>query len=237
MRLDGTHYRTWSNTDQEPGLYLGAGHLAQLPDEGPLMVVRDLMDPTQDRTYNTLEQAKAVLGSYCRHQPAFTVVAHSINSSLPAFDELDTYRMQDHLEFLLEHRNNSFKDPPPPMLKRSINWPTGGQPRQVDISPQQNSLFYFVKVARTPLLLGWLHRTLPRLVKLPTTRELWVSRLDGGGIHKIGSAQLPFDAAENLTMEMINSIAFYGLNWLPDGKHISFIHRGMLYVVPAEPSK
>ena len=82
-------------------------------------------------------------------------------------------------------------------------------------------------------MISWLHRLFPKIDSEPTLREgFWASRADGGGLREIGEVSLPWSAHDHFWENTFDDI-----QWLPDGKQISFVYHGMLYIVPAEPEK
>jgi hypothetical protein len=50
-------------------------------------------------------------------------------------------------------------------------------------------------------------------------------------MREIGYVPTDLDANGNLEGQLTH------IEWLPDGKQISFVYHGALYVVPAEPGK
>jgi hypothetical protein len=58
--------------------------------------------------------------------------------------------------------------------------------------------------------------------------ELWVSQLDGSQMHKIGHV------AELLEDDDATDFLLSDLQWLPDGKRLSFEYNDGLWTVPAD---
>jgi len=101
--------------------------------------------------------------------------------------------------------------------------PKNALPVVAEPSGQNSTILYDLRFETIPPLMGWLHRILPRIPATPRITEgLWVSRVDGTGMREIGHVS----GANDRCLEDIE--------WLPDGKHISFVYRGMLYTVPTE---
>ena len=71
--------------------------------------------------------------------------------------------------------------------------------------------------------------------------SLWVSRIDGSGMHEIG-AMPPQMVLQNQggPSDMETGEHLWGppvprlIRWLPDGKHVSFVYKGDLYTVSTE---
>jgi len=233
-RLDGTHYREWFRDKRgQENFFLDSRHICQIEANAqPSMKVRDLQSPNQDKKCSTPEQTDAVLAQYALHQPLYIDV--------PAFDdegasgevEVDTYRMQARLQLRLSSWGRAHQSPKPLLVKKIV-LPTGAKLRSGGISPQQQSLCFDLHMSRTPPLFDWLHRIIPAFAIRPavTTETLWMSRTDGAGMHEIGYVPAPLDENGDQAQQIRH------LEWLPDGKQISFIYRDTLYVVPAVPEK
>jgi hypothetical protein len=54
-------------------------------------------------------------------------------------------------------------------------------------------------------------------------QSLWIRRVDGSGLRQLGY--------------VTGHLRYGTLQWMPDGKQLSFVYRGALYVVPAELGK
>jgi hypothetical protein len=76
-----------------------------------------------------------------------------------------------------------------------------------------------------PPLPEFVYRMLPKLRPEPQdTMTLWVTDIDGSGMHKIGWESIVWETRYWPDL----------LRWTPDGKRLSFIHDGGLYTVPAD---
>jgi len=237
-RLDGTHYRDWSPEKGWWGeaFFLDAAHLVQMKGltEKCLMVC-DLQSPQNDREYRQAEQAKIGLAQYADRQPFFVRVVKSDNRKQD-FAEIEVYRTEDQVQTLfgsmLDDEATRVRNAPSPIRTRKLAMPTGADLWQWTVSPQQRSIFYDIQNSRTSPLLSWLHRLLPHFSKKPTAREeLWVSEADGQGMHAIGYIPIPSETPASDVARLEH------LQWLPDGKQISFLYRDTLYVVSAKPKK
>ena len=86
--------------------------------------------------------------------------------------------------------------------------------------------------SETPLLSAWIHRFIPSLsVKPVVTEGLWVSRPNVQEMLEIGHIRLRTDIGNDIEGDDIEQAL-----WLPDGNQLSFIYKGMLYVVPIKTS-
>jgi hypothetical protein len=229
--LDGSSYREWEEERYEENFFLDSLHLAQIQvrPSGPFLVVRDLLAPHRDGTYTTWEQAKAVLAPYIKAQPVFVRVLDPATETNPGYITIATYRKEDDLHRELSSDNYIGK-----MLKpiqtRKVKSPGGAGFTVGEVSPNRKWIYYYLVTARTNLLLTWLHRIFPKFTPKPMlTEELWSSRVDGQGMKEIGHVPLQTDATDQPESGLSN------MDWLPDDKHISFVYRNTLYIVPAEP--
>jgi len=77
---------------------------------------------------------------------------------------------------------------------------------------------------RSPIL-EWLQTIVPQVASDPVETE-WLSiyRSDRNSVERIA----PVSTADDAKVQEVK--------WLPDGKRISFIYRGMLYVMPLSSS-
>lgn len=78
--------------------------------------------------------------------------------------------------------------------------------------------------------LCWLsvHRLIPKFNPRPIyTESVWISRTDGHGMQELG--HVPTHLDENGTPQDL----LRDVRWLPDGRQISFVYEGTLYVMPA----
>jgi hypothetical protein len=225
-RLDGKREREWvypphTQVAYVESFFLDNRHLVKFRDNPLEMIVGDLQDRKGDRNCSEPDQRKRVLSHYAVRQPVFVVV-----NKYGRIPVITTYRTEDRLQWLLDWSDPKNKAPQP-IHKQKVNLPEGTRCQDTAVSPQQASILY--SVWRTPdfLLLDWLHRINPNFNQdSRTNAELWVSRADGTGLREIGEIPLRManDRIENI-------------QWLPDGKQISFIYHNILYVVPAEPGK
>ena len=239
VRLDGTHYRKWDLAPngiiefQQTDFFLDAGHLVCMSPRQPIMTVLDLQDPTRDIKYSKLKDTQEVLTQYARQHPVFH---HGEREGEDAIT-ITEYRTQDRMQEVLAN-GGQMREAPQPLQKMTRKLPKDATVVACKLSLQQNTA-YHLDCSRTSTALTWLHRLLPTFTSTPRhTEELWVSRAEGGGMHEIGHVPIPMDATGQ-TVSPPDGLEYFldDIQWLPDGKHVSFVYRGMLYVVPAEPAK
>jgi hypothetical protein len=232
-RLDGSHYRAWNRSLFEDDFYPDARHVVQLTAGDPVMVVRDLLDPTQDRSFRTLAEARAALMPYAALHPDYLYVPFPRDDAPAGVGVLETYRTEDRAEFILYGMKS-----PHPRQTRRLKLPEGAKLLMNNPSLQQQSVYWHLQVRDVPPhpFLDWLHRIFPRFGSKPTDEEgLWVSRADGGGMREIG--HVPLDIVRQVNGKGVPAPSFEEFQWLPDGKQISFVYHATLYVVPAEPER
>jgi hypothetical protein len=227
--LDGSHYRGWNQSRVRDKFFLDSSHLVQLMDDEPVMTVCDLLEPTKDKQYNTPEQAKAILTQYASREPVLVTVPSPQDEATLVPAEIYTYRTEDRIRLLLSSSDE--KQPAPlPVHTVNVRLPEGAMLRYSNVSPRQQSVFYHLRRAHTNPVLVWLHRFLPKLhLQSTSTEDVWVSRADGGGLREIGYISASVDdygGPDDLLEE---------IRWLSDGRQLSFVYQGTLYVVPAVP--
>jgi len=234
VRLDGTHYREWDRNHpndeakEEEDFFLDSDHLVQMTDYGPMMTVLDLQEPSRDKAIRELAQAETVLAQYARRQSVF----HPEPQSGSGYVEVETYRTQDRMKRILTESFGS-RGAPVPLWTQKVRLPNGAYLVESKVSSQQLA-GYHLTASRTPELLSWLHRVIPKFNARPTdTEELWVSDA-AGEMHKIGAVQIKRDASGKAE-DPANGSEFFisDMRWLPDGKQISFFYDDTFYVVPA----
>jgi hypothetical protein len=85
--------------------------------------------------------------------------------------------------------------------------------------------------SETPPMWAWLHRFIPAVsVKPIVTEGLWVRRADIQHLQEIGHIPARLDKNNDLEGDQLEQAAM-----VPDGKRMSFVYRGMLYLVPVKP--
>lgn len=100
--------------------------------------------------------------------------------------------------------------------------PSNAEVLDTNVSPQASAIVWHMKTQNTPAILAMLHRYVAAIPAKPILTEgLWISRVDGTGMTELGRCEKGYGLDH--------------LQWLPDNKHVSFVYRGILYVMPADP--
>ncbi len=73
------------------------------------------------------------------------------------------------------------------------------------------------------LLSRWAH------IRDTYSSALWICNSDGSNLHRI--AQVDHPSSEPMNPEQM---AIHSCQWMPDGKHLSYIHKNVLYSIPAD---
>jgi len=186
------------------------------------------MDSSKDQEYLELKQAGTVLAQFAIQQPVFYQVHTADKRGSDSFAEIDKYRTEDRLEWISTYPNSEryVREPVQTIAQKlpdRATWVWG------EVSPQEQAIWYHLQHSATPPFLDWLHRVFPKFDAKPTlTESLWVSRTDGRGMYEIGHVPTLLDENGELE-ECIKAI-----QWLPDGKQISFVYHGKLYITSAE---
>jgi hypothetical protein len=109
------------------------------------------------------------------------------------------------------------------LRKISIPLPSQAYSDYIVLSPSGKQI---VVELRMPKSQSWLSRLLDRLHirSSSPSMSIWMGELDGQGLRPMGS----LDPAKSDTQEDYVS----DIRWLPDGKHVSFVYRGILWVIP-----
>jgi hypothetical protein len=233
--MDGTHYRKWDCYRDEDTFFLDSHSLVQMNmnPNVPMMVVRDLLNPKNDREYSKPEQAKAILARYAAEQPVFITVPQPGSDVVGTQTRanIEMYRTQDWLQ-RIHAEDNGGQGAPTPIQTWTLEFPMGAILQRAKVSPQQRAIFFDRAGSQLSPLLIWLHRMIPKFNPKPTINEaLWVSHADGRGLREVGYVPAQPGVSGSPTDGLKD------VQWLPDGKQVSFVYHGTLYVVPAVPGK
>lgn len=85
----------------------------------------------------------------------------------------------------------------------------------------------------SPAWSKWLGRFFPISSRPWLTKGLWVSHVDGSGMHEIGNWAEDDVSGDSLDADMEKETKPEDFRWVPGGKLLSFEYRGALYTVPA----
>ncbi len=226
-RIDGTHYRDFAPGSCLESPFLDYRHLLQFTRDK--IILRDLWNSGKDREYSKPEQAQNDFAQYTTRQPAFIIVRSSPHDITNRTIEIDIYQAE-HLMPLLFAENEEGRHPPDAIRIQELKLPQSAAFYRAEVSPQQQTIFYDLEISRTNPFRYWLHRLLPKIDAPPTfARGIWVSRADGSGMREIGHTPFKLESEPDDWPQHIQ--------WLPDGKQVSFVYHDTLYVVPAEPEK
>ncbi len=224
---DGTQHRELGDNFIEEQFFLDARHLAHMEEQGGLMTIHDLQNPRKDQEYTSRQKVWAVLQPYATRHPLFVVPDFSPMGTHLAV-AINYFRMQDRPQ-LFHVKSYRQETAPKPVRTRKMNLPEEARVQEIAVSPQQKTLLYHLQLKRQPLRLSLAPTGSPKAeIERPAIAALWVSRTDGSEMREIGHLLMPssgkgFDDAQ-----------LKQLQWLPDGKRISFVYQDTLYVVSTE---
>jgi hypothetical protein len=223
--LDGSHFQTLETNGNETTFWLDDLHFASVWEQwihGDCHVsevrVYDVQNPTGNRKYEpTSNQAGNILNQYYQAVPNAISVGTGEDA---AHLNIEVYRYQvcnpeDH-----------------PLHTYPVALPEHAAVLNDAVSPNHSMIACALRVEKPQPWEKWLRRLFPSLPSKPIiTESLWICQTDGQGLQEIGhvpgKTAASGDADEQLT----------DLQWLPDGKQISFIYQNMLYTVPARIEK
>jgi hypothetical protein len=95
---------------------------------------------------------------------------------------------------------------------------------RINASPDGERLLWVVSLDLTTGLDRLLHRLFPKLCPAERHAASYrISKLDGSGMREIGRVDMPHWYLLGAPV----------LKWMPDGKHLSLVHNGVMYRIPA----
>jgi hypothetical protein len=101
------------------------------------------------------------------------------------------------------------------------------------MSPRGDRIAWVISGTGRKAPSGLLDKFFHFLGKKPVpTAGLWVSKVDGSELHEIGRMEFPWKAKGNTLPSAALRPSL--VRWMPDGKHLSFIHDEALYTVPVD---
>lgn len=227
--LDGTHFREWSSDTKGRGEFVGEDEWVEWCVRNRAEAsVRNLADQAQDRIcVDGSQQAKALVVEQIRQEPQLLYV----DSPTPGYVEIVAYRTQDYVQ-LRQSTELAIGNLPSPIEKHMMRLPNGVTLLSAHPSPRHDRILYHLYIERTNLLATLLHRLSPNVPDTPSkTESLWTSRTDGSDMRELGYI-LCDQAADRTTDGELAHI-----EWLPDGKQVSFLCRGTLYAMPTDAAK
>ena len=230
-QLDGAHYRTWYHSALESAFFLDSRRLGFMTLGKPGITLCSLYASTPDQKISTMVEADAIMASSEAQHPNYITAGEAEDANAAGAVEIGSYRNHDswhHYFFSSRQPQNPLQ----PFQKHILQLPVGAKLQSSEASPQQQFLWYHLQTAQTPPFFVWLHRLFPNLsVKPVLTESLWISRPDGKGMQELGYV-LTHPDADGDPEDLLGNI-----QWLPDGKMISFVYHGTLYVLPVNTEK
>lgn len=228
-RLDGMHYRKLNLCSADGSLFLDSRYLIQIMLEEPIMIVCDLQDPAHDRKYVKRDEARAALARYTVQKPVSSVVSASDKNGGEGFANIDMYRTEDRIDIHVKWPGFE-RYMHKPIGTHTVKLPEGATLEYVRSAESSDGQFVccHLQSTRTPPFSTWLHRLIPTFNPRPIyTESVWISRTAGHGMQELG--HVPTHLDENGTPQDL----LRDVRWLPDGRQISFVYEGTLYVMPA----
>jgi len=214
---DGNEYRECKWLEAEPTFWIDDRHFAEAHFDmfanAAKVHVLDIRDANADCFYEpSSKEAKAILHRYYRSLPSDRVLECVPSEEAHPLIQIGHYRDGERLIGTSTYH---------------VWLPKGARPVERQTSPQMTAMLYDLRFETAPPLLVWLHHFLPGIPANPVIIEgLWISWADGTEMREIG--HVPGAHGWQLVE---------ALQWLPDGKQISFTYRNRLYVVTAAPPK
>jgi hypothetical protein len=109
----------------------------------------------------------------------------------------------------------------------AVTVPAYGMLQNMSIAPTGDHIAWVYRHDYVPPLAGLLHRLWPSYVIRPQSKtSLWISRSDGSHFHELGYVDTRTTADDALDL--------HPLQWLPDGKTLSFDHEGALWTLSCD---
>jgi hypothetical protein len=106
----------------------------------------------------------------------------------------------------------------------SVKLPPNAELQEVEFAPQGDRAAWLIRQQSVPPWSAFLHRLISSYPAKPiVVGSIWISRIDGTEMHELGH-QRGTDGGQ----------AADDLHWLPDGKHLSYLYKGLVYTVPVE---
>ena len=106
---------------------------------------------------------------------------------------------------------------------RKAPLPPGALLSEVNISPDHQQLVWQTRPGLAGGPAAFMTELFARILQRPATNALWVSRIDGREMRRLGDAEVEFGTDYDCDLS--------GVQWLPDGKRVGFSYKGNLYSV------
>ena len=219
-RLDGGQLRELPMTDGPPNFWADDQHYVQEstgPGQRKYFMIRDARDPHADRLLAASDvDATTPVAQFGEDRPYFSRLDDSYDGSVGLIRQwFDT---------------NSGK-----VVSRTdiLPLPANTTQSRMPEDTHQSTTILVLRQIDTPRVQAWVHRFLRFVPVVPVVTEgLWVKRTGSHPMQKVGSVPAPVYMYKRRGPPQIEQ-----LMWSPDGKQVSFIVHGMLYIMPIDPAK
>lgn len=229
--LDGSGYHHWEREGLVSYSYLGAHSLVSVSLLDPKVALHNPTDAAQDRQYATAAQAKETLRDHAAPYPFYRTVTETRPDADGNRVQIATYRTEDRVDLELANFHRTPQGPSPSRTQVG-RLPQGATLERGQISPKEQAILYDLTAIQSPAFMTWQNRFFPRIpIHRTYTQGLWVSDMEGRGMHEIGHVPNYPDANGDTTPKLSRVM------WLPDGKQVSFVYHHKFYVAPAEIAK
>jgi hypothetical protein len=105
--------------------------------------------------------------------------------------------------------------------------PAGASHGMIRLSPRGDKILWMLHISRVTPLERWVRKLMPKTQWGTDAQVVWlISRLDGSGMRPIGWYDL-FDPKHYSDTWIVPQ-------WTPDGKHLSYVRDGSLFVLPVD---
>ena len=227
LKIEGIQSRQWVPERIDLFFWVDDEHIAQLyvdSDGGQyeLLKVYDLSNPQRDQFVKQSSPAGvAAIAQYDYSHPLSQEVIFFHDDTF--YDDTVRAISRSFFDMGTRHvtiRTDKFRLP---KNGRLIDWPNALHLSDTILHGQRTEV---------PMLVSWLHRLLPFVPANPvTTEELWLKRPGVEDVQELGHipATVEVDNFFKSRLEQVQR--------LRDGKQVSFIFHGMLYVMPINASK
>jgi hypothetical protein len=218
--LDGAMLREWFMEQGSPCFWMDDKRFVDMKWNRQYKLsqlrIHEMLNPHGDRTVEpSSTEARRIFARCSRHNP--------LDSAIYTVDDDHTQIMRERVDA----RNGQL------VIRRdTVTLPKNTLMVGQAGASHQSTEALLLQHSETPLVFVWMHRLTHSVSIKPVVEEgLWVNLAGTQQMHEIG--HIPVRPGKNNTIE---GDQIDQLQWLPDGKQISFTYRGMLYVTPTTAS-
>ncbi|HLK57646.1 MAG TPA: hypothetical protein VKU00_13860 [Chthonomonadaceae bacterium] len=137
-----------------------------------------------------------------------------------SWDDQKTDDRKPRMDFVSWSLNHPIEEP----HHWTLHGPVDTFVYDIKVSPDGKHIVWILESHGKDPWQAFLHRFIPRISGSDRHRwEIWVSDTDGSHMRQIGYEELP-NPGDYSSVPM-------DLQWLPDGKHLSFLHKETLYTL------